>query len=106
MIYLVFASINSSTFRLASSSNSLAFFRAVFWLKFEPFSPKIQHHNFFFDCVFASLDARRGRTEAWGFGGKDSVRPHHLFLAAAAPFFRAGVWKKKIQEALRLKCTI
>jgi len=51
---------------------------ADFWIKFELFSRKIRNYN----CVFAPLDALRGRTEAWGFGGKDSVRPHYLFLAS------------------------
>ena len=46
------------------------------------------------------LDALRGRTEAWGFGGKDSVRPHYLFLAAAAPFFRAVISEERNSEIL------
>ena len=56
--------------------------------------------------LIASRSARRQEWadgKYWGFGGKDSVRPHYLFLAAAAPFFRAG-WRneKHPPEFLRM----
>ena len=76
-------------FRLFRTIFSFLRICAVFWLKFELFSPKIQHHIFFLIASRSCSTARRGRTEAWGFGGKDSVRPHYLFFARAARHFFA-----------------